>query len=80
MIKEREGGCIMSLNAKKSVPLYVQLMDAIRSDIKQGNLNQGDQIPSESELSSQGNGQEFYCAIGGRGITDKDPGKGHVRG
>ena len=43
----------MSLNAKKSVPLYVQLMDAIRSDIKQGNLNQGDQIPSESELSSQ---------------------------
>ena len=43
----------MPLNAKKSIPLYVQLMDAIRSDIKQGNLNQGDQIPSESELSSQ---------------------------
>lgn len=39
------------LNKNSSVPLYQQLIDEIRFQISQGNLKEGDKIPTESELS-----------------------------
>ena len=39
------------LNKNSSVPLYQQLIDEIKSQITQGDLKEGDKIPTEVELS-----------------------------
>jgi GntR family transcriptional regulator len=42
-----------TLNAKDSVPLYRQLMEIIRSRIKEGTYAEGDRIPSEAKLCEE---------------------------
>ena len=41
------------LNRRHPIPLYYQLVEYIRDEIHSGNLEPGDQLPSERELSEQ---------------------------
>jgi len=43
----------MKLNKKIPTPLYYQLAELIREQIRSGELRSGDQLPSERELSEQ---------------------------
>lgn len=49
-MKERHQG---KMNPEAMVPLYQQLYDTIKSKIQNGDYKVGEQIPSESQLSSQ---------------------------
>lgn len=42
----------MSLDKKSQLPLYAQLMKEIKDQIQKGTYKEGDQIPTEGELSS----------------------------
>src|SRR5215510_3828097 len=43
----------MALDKKNPIPLYYQLAEQIREQIKAGELKPGDQLPSERELSER---------------------------
>ena len=42
----------MSLDKKSQLPLYAQLMKEIKDQIRKGTYKEGDQIPTEGELSA----------------------------
>ena len=42
----------MSLDKKSQLPLYAQLMKEIKDQIRKGTYKEGDQIPTEGELST----------------------------
>ncbi len=44
---------MVHLNYRDSRPIYVQIMDGIRSQIQAGVLQSGDQLPSVRELAGQ---------------------------
>lgn len=41
------------LNKKSHVPLYIQLADILREQIKTGKIKENDKLPSESEMIKQ---------------------------
>ena len=45
----------MSLDKKSQLPLYAQLMKEIKDQIRKGTYKEGDQIPTEGELSAAAN-------------------------
>ena len=48
----------MSLDKKSQLPLYAQLMKEIKDQIRKGTYKEGDQIPTEGELSAAYQGAE----------------------
>ena len=52
----------MSLDKKSQLPLYAQLMKEIKDQIRKGTYKEGDQIPTEGELSTAYQSAGLQCA------------------
>ena len=55
---------MINLRAEQKVPLYEQIYDYIKDDIKKGRIQSGEKLPSTRALSTFGSKQKY----GGTGV------------
>lgn len=72
---------MFSVNPQLDVPLYRQLMDAIRAEVKKGNLPPQTQLPTVQELSenmgvARGTVKRVYDELEREGLIEKVQGRG----
>lgn len=72
---------IYQINSKLDIPIYQQLVDAIRAAVKKGILIPNQQLPTVSELSkmlgiARGTIKHAYDELERSGIVNKDQGRG----
>lgn len=72
---------VFSVNPQLDVPLYRQLMDAIRAEVKKGNLPPNTQLPTVQELSenmgvARGTVKRVYDELEREGLIEKVQGRG----
>ena len=72
---------IFKINVDLNIPIYKQLVDAINTAIKRGELNPGQQLPTVCEMTEQlkiarGTVKRAYDELEKSGIIDKVQGRG----
>ena len=72
---------IFQINTQLDVPIYQQLVDKIRSGVKMGTLQPGQQLPTVQEMSQQlgiarGTIKRAYDELEHQGIVEKIQGRG----
>lgn len=70
-----------SVNSQLDIPIYRQLMDAIRAEVKKGNLPSDTQLPTVQELSetlgvARGTVKRVYDELEREGLVEKVQGRG----
>ena len=69
------------INFAEDIPVYRQLVDVIRANIKNGSLENGTRLPTVRELAkelavAQGTVKRAYDELGKEGLVDKAQGRG----
>jgi GntR family transcriptional regulator len=71
------------INLRKKMPLYIQIETALKSQIRMGELQEGDRLPSEKKLSEQFGVspltvRQALSALVEEGYLDRKPGRGTI--
>ena len=72
---------IFQINPELNIPIYRQLVDAIRAAVKKGTLTNGQQLPTVQDLSADlgiavGTIKRAYDELDREGIVEKGQGRG----